>query len=113
MLGKIGPNDQNKEILTQQAGVEKVQNGLKNNPYANIDKGLLIDETNISDEAMNLWERELDVKKFAKLAMSDPDDKSADELVIAQVLDGSLSIDDEEGLFALLSNDKFLNDIAG
>lgn len=113
MLGKIGQNNQNKEILTQNSQIEKVQNGLNSNPYANIDKGLLIDETNISDMAIHLWERELDVNKFTQLAMSDPEDTSADELIAAQVASGGLSIDDEEGLFALLSNDKFLKDIAG
>lgn len=112
MLGRIGQNDQNAEILTQNSEIQKV-GAAKNNPYSSIDKALFIDETSISDDAMKLWERELDVNKFAKLVMSDPEDKTADELVMAGVLNGDFSIDDEDGLFELLSNDKFLKDIAG
>lgn len=109
MLGRIGQNDQNSEILTQGSNVEKVQNGLKGNPYANIDKNLLIDETNISDDAMKLWERENDIKKFTKLALSDPEDNSAEKLVKDA---GAEFIDDKEAFYNLIKNQKFLEDIA-
>lgn len=111
MLGKIGQNEQNKEILTQGAALEKVQ-ASKSNPYSEIDKGLLIDESSISDDAIALWERENDVRSFAKFVMPDPvEDKVAEELVKKQGLDRVLSVDDDETLFELLSNDKFLEDL--
>jgi len=111
MLGKIGQNEQNKEIVTQNAALEKVQ-AAKNNPYAAIDKGLLIDESSISSDAIALWERENDVRRFAKFVLADPEeDKIAEELVRKQGLDRVLSIDDDETLFELLSNDKFLEDL--
>ena len=108
MLGKVGQGDQNnKEILAQNAEIMGV-GAVKEGKYSKIDKNLLIDETNISQDAIKLWEREMDVQRFTRLALSDPDDKSAEALVKAQ----KLSIDDDEALFALLDNQQFLSDIA-
>ncbi len=111
MLGKIGQNEQNKEILTQSTALEKVQS-TKSGSNSAIDKGLLIDETSISQDAIRLWEREIDVQKFTKFVLSDPDDKSAEELIQKQGLEGVLSVDDNEAIFNLLNNDKFLEDLA-
>ena len=77
-----------------------------------IDNDLFVDESNISDAAIKLYERERDVKKFTELALSDQDDTSADALVISKALSGEISIDDDEAIFSLLSNEDFLNELA-
>ena len=111
MLERIGQKEQNKEILTQGAALEKVQ-AAKSGPYSAIDKGLLIDESNISKDAIALWERENDVRRFVKFVLPNPEeDKSAEELVRKQGLERVLSVDDDETLFELLSNEKFLEDL--
>ena len=80
--------------------------------YNTDDSDLFVDESNISDAAIKLYERERDVQKFTKLALSDMDDKSADALVISKAFDGDISIDDDDAIFSLLSNEDFLNEIA-
>ncbi len=112
MLDRIGQNEQNKEILTQGSALERIQTG-KSNPYSAIDRGLLIDESSISNDAIALWERENDTRRFVQFVLADPEeDKAAEELVKKQGLDKVLSVDDDETLFELLNNDQFLKDLA-
>ena len=51
------------------------------NPYQNVDKGLFIDETSISREAFQMYQKDLDVKNFTNLALSDPEDTSHNDIV--------------------------------
>lgn len=112
MLKGLSGQDFINKSLIQQNDVEKI-NTNKKNPYSNIDKKLLIDETNISNEALKLYERDLDIKKFSSLAMSDPENLSHNSLVAQNVF----SIQDEsfenkiiEGIF---DNKTFLRDLFG
>lgn len=109
MLNGINQNTSS-EILTGSSAVERMQNGLATNPYKN-DRNFLIDETNISSTAINLWEKELDAKRFTHLVTSNPEDDWAERLVQENVLKGKFSIDDTEDLYNLLNNDNFLKDV--
>ncbi len=109
MLDRIS-NDRNEAI--SQSSISKISSLGSQGIYDNDDNGLFVDESNISDAAIKMYEREMDVKKFTKLALSDFDDKSADALVIAKAFDGDISIDDDDAIFSLLSNEDFLNEIA-
>lgn len=81
MLNNI--NDNNKDNLLQSPlsngmlGTNSVRfinrNAYSSNPYS---QGLYVDKTDISDKAMQLIERDNDIKKFTKLAMSDKNDNS-------------------------------------
>ena len=51
----------------------------------------------LSEHALNLYEKTSDVKKFAKLALSDPENNDCDDLVAK--------------LFDLSENEKFLRDL--
>jgi hypothetical protein len=57
-----GVNNLNDELnnsqLDKQIGVNGVITNPINNPYKNLDKNLLIDETAISTEAINLYQKE-------------------------------------------------------
>lgn len=109
MLDRIS-NDRNEAI--SQSSISKISSLGSSGIYENDQNGLFVDESNISDAAIKLYERERDVQKFTKLALSDADDRSADALVISKAFDGDISIDDDDAIFSLLSNEDFLNEIA-
>ncbi len=109
MLDRIS-NDRNEAI--SQNSISKISSLGSSGIYNTDDSDLFVDESNISDAAIKLYERERDVQKFTKLALSDMDDKSADALVISKAFDGDISIDDDDAIFSLLSNEDFLNEIA-
>ena len=77
--------------------------GYNTNPY--------VDKTEISSNAMELFQRDLDINKFTKLATSDPEDKS----YIAQVQklfdDGVIDAYEDDVLSDLVNNDKLWEDI--
>ena len=110
MLRGLSNQDNITKNLIQQNDVEKL-GAVKRNPYSNIDKNLLIDETSISNEAMNLYQRDLDIKKFSALAMSDPEDFSHNSLVIENIFgkqDESFENKIIEGIF---ESKAFLKDL--
>lgn len=87
-------------------------NPIKNNPYSNADKSLLIDETAISTEAVKLYEREQDVKKFTNLALSDADDLSHEEIIANLFNKGCTDPFSDEVLGQLSINQNLLDDLA-
>ncbi len=112
MLNGISAQELANKNLVQETDIEKIQNKNKN-PYAEIDKTLLIDESNISKEAIKLYQRDLEVKKFTNLALSDPEDTSHNKLVMEKVFqadDGEFSEKVIEGMF---NNRNFLKDLLG
>lgn len=112
MLNRLSGQDLINKNLIQNSNVEKLSTD-KKNPYADVDKNLLIDETNISNEALNLYQRDLDIRKFTSLAMSNPENLSHNSLVLQNVF----GVQDEtfentliEGIF---NNNTFLKDLFG
>ena len=82
MLNGINHNDElNNTQIDRQLGVNGVVTNPINNPYRNNDKNLLIDETAISNEALNLYQKDRDLQHFTNLAMSDPTDMSHEEIL--------------------------------
>lgn len=75
---------------------------------------LLVDETNISNDAMALYERDQDIQKFTALALSDMDLVNEDsQRVLDKVFNISATMRDEEFAESLLQNDKFRSDLLG
>ena len=112
MLNGISAQELANKNLVQETDIEKIKAKNKN-PYAEIDKTLLIDESNISKEAIKLYQRDLDIKKFTGLAMSDPNDTSHNKLVMEKVFqadDEQFSSKIIEGIF---DNREFLKDLLG
>ena len=112
MLNRLSGQDLINKNLLQSNNIEKLSIGTRN-PYADIDKNLLIDETNISNEAMSLYQRDLDIKKFTTLAMSDIDDLSHNTLVAQNVfnkMDSNFENTIIEGIF---NSKTFLDDLFG
>lgn len=112
MVNGINLNDElNNTKLSEQIGVSGVVTNPINNPYKNIDRNLLIDETAISKEAVNLYEKEQDIRKFSSLAMSDPQDLSHEDIISNLFSKGVADPLSEEALDSLSSNPKLLEDL--
>lgn len=113
MLDRINLNDElSNSQLNSQMGVSGVATNPINNPYKNIDRSLLIDETAISDEAVNLYQKEQDVKQFTSLAMSDPDNLSHEEIIANLFSNGVSDPFSDESIQELAGNQKLLDDLS-
>lgn len=116
MLNNI--NDNNKEDLLQSPlsdrtlGTNNIRfvnrNAYSSNPYT---QGLYVDKTDISDMAMQLVERDNDIKKFTKLAMSDADDNSHIALMDELFAQGISDPFEEDILSALSENSDLWDDL--
>ncbi len=109
MLDKI--LNTNSETVSQSQNLDRINQIGVTNPFEKASSDCFVDESNISQEAIQKYERELDVKKFSDILMQ-YDEKDALEEVLRQVFDGTISIDNDEFLSELLTNKDFLNDIA-
>lgn len=112
MLNGISAQELANKSLVQETDLEKIQTKNKN-PYADIDKTLLIDESNISKEAIKLYQRDLDVKKFTGLAMSDPQDTTHNKLVVEKVFGAEDEKFDNTVIEGMFNNRNFLKDLLG
>lgn len=111
MLNSVN-NDLNSGSLDNKISVSGVVTNPINNPYKNMDKSLLIDETAISDEAVNLYQKEQDINQFNKLAMSNPDDLSHDQIIAGLFSEGGVSDPLSDEMAGVLSrNEKLLEDL--
>ena len=109
MLDKI--LNTNSETVSQSQNLDRISQLGATNPYEKANSDYFIDESDISSEAFKKYEHEVDVKKFSDILMQ-YDEKEALEEVLRGVFDGSISIDNDEFLSELLTNEDFLNDIA-
>jgi len=113
MLNGVKLNDElNNSQLNGQMGVSGVVTNPINNPYKNVDRNLLIDEGAISNEAVNLYQKEQDVKQFNALAMSDPQDLSHEDIISNLFAKGVSDPYSGETLSALAGNQKLLEDLS-
>lgn len=65
----------------------------------------------LTKTAVNMYERKADIKKFTKLALSDPENTSHNKLVAALFSHGIINAEDEEKLLKLSDNGRFLKDL--
>lgn len=112
MVNGINQELNNNSQLDGRIGVSGVVTNPINNPYKNIDKSLLIDETAISDEAVNLYQKEQEVNKFNALAMSDPEDLSHEEIIANLFGNGISDPLSDEAIEELSGNQKLLDDLS-
>ena len=112
MLKGLSGQDLINQNLIQGNNVEKLTSA-KKNPYADIDKNLLIDETSISNEAINLYQRDMDIRKFGSLAMSDPENLSHNTLVAQNVFSLQDSSFENKVIEGIFNNKTFLKDLFG
>ncbi len=113
MLNGVNLGDElNNAQLKNQIGVNGIVTNPIKNPYEKIDRTLLIDETAISNEAVNLYQKEQDVKQFSALAMSNPEDLSHAQIIANLFEKGVSDLFSNESISALSNNQKLLNDLS-
>ncbi len=112
MLNRLSGQDLINKNLVQSGEIEKTVLG-RGNPYSNIDKNLLVDETDISNEALNLYQRDLDIRKFTSLALSDPANNDCNLLVMENVFNAQDDVFDNKVIEGIFSNKTFLKDLFG
>jgi hypothetical protein len=113
MVNGINLNDElnSSSLDSNRIGVSGVTTNPINNPYKNIDKSLLIDETAVSNEAVNLYQKEQDVKQFNSLAMSNPEDMSHEEIIANLFNSGASDPLSDEMAGKLSGNQRLLDDL--
>ena len=112
MLNRLSGQDLINQNIVKNNNIGKLANSGKN-PYINSDQNLLIDETNISNEAIVLYQRDLDIKKFTSLALSNPENTNHNNLVaenVFNIMDSDFENKIIEGIF---NNKNFINDLFG
>lgn len=65
----------------------------------------------LTKTAVNMYEKQADIKKFTKLVLSDPENTSHNKLVTALFSHGIVNVEDEEKLIELSDNRRFLRDL--
>ena len=112
MVYGVNANDElNNSKLNGNDGVSSIVTNPIHNPYKNLDKNLLIDETAISTEALSLYQKEQDIKQFNALAMSDPQDLSHEEIISNLFNNGVSDLLSDESVEGLSENPKLLDDL--
>ena len=107
-------NENNKEILyNSHLNANKIVNlsQLRSAYNRGKDKNPYVDKTEISSNAMELFQRDLDINKFTKLAISDPEDKSYILRVNELFKDGVVDVFEDDVIPELAKNRKLLNDL--
>ncbi len=79
------------------------KSGYNNNPY--------VDKTEISANAMQLFQRDLDIQKFAKIASENPEDLSYMEQIQDLFSQGVVDPFEEDVLSELVTNSKLWDDL--
>ena len=79
------------------------KNGYQKNPY--------IDKTEISANAMQLFQKDLDIRKFAKIASENPEDLSYLEKMQELFSEGVVDPFEEDILSELVTNSKLWDDL--
>ena len=79
----------------------------KNNGYNNT----YVDKTEISSSAMELFRKDLDIKKFTQIAMSDPEDKSYLSRMQELFAEGVIDAYEDDVIEELVTNSKLWDDL--
>ena len=85
-----------------------IRSSLQKNNYA---KNPYVDKTEISANAMQLFQRDLDIKKFAKIASENPEDLSYMEKIQELFADGIVDPFEEDSAANLVTNSKLWDDL--
>ncbi len=111
-------NDNNKDFLYN-SQLEKQSNIINlASVKANMNKSLFnksmnpyVDKTEISANALELFQKDLDINKFNKIAMSDSEDFSHIEKMKELFKDGVVDVFEDDVLSQLVTNSKLWDDL--
>ena len=88
--------------------IANIRSAYKKNAYAS---NPYVDKTEISADAMKLFQRDLDIKKFAQIASENPEDLTYMEQIQELFSDGVVDPFEESALSKLVTNSKLLDDL--
>jgi len=100
---------QRQESLNSILGSNIIKN--KSNGYGAQNQDLLIDSTDISKTAVDMYQRELDIKNFTKLATSDQENTSHNDLVEKLFAKGVVDVFEDNIIASLSQNKSLLQDL--
>ena len=113
MLNNITGKDNFNNVKDQSAIAQTGMNTYSNKKVQD-KSAFFVDETDISKDAMTLYERDLDIKKFTNIALSDFDSIDNDRTRVFDRLFSIVSeMRDSEFAESLLSNEQFKKDLLG
>ena len=85
------------------ANAQKSAYAVNNNPY--------VDKSEISANAIELFQKDCDINKFNKLAMSDSDDLSHLDRMSELFSEGVIDVFEDDVLSSLVTNSKLWDDL--
>ncbi len=88
-------------LASVRANLQK--SGYSSSPY--------VDRTEISSNAMELFQKDLDIKKFTKIASSDPEDTSHLAKMQEIFKEGVVDVFEDDVLSSLVTNQKLWDDL--
>ena len=89
-------------LASVRANLQK--SGYTSNPY--------VDNTEISSSAMELFQRDMDINKFTKIATSDKEDTSHIERVKELFKEGVVDVYEDDVFSSLVTNQKLWDDLS-
>jgi len=116
MLNGIYNNENisnNANYVSRENNIAQVSDAQKKYATSPFKNSHFIDEMQISSEALNMYQKEMDIKKFANLALSDENDSSHLDLIDKAFSNGALSPFTDDNLEDLLNNQRLWDDING
>ena len=90
-------------LAALKANLNKSAYTVQSNPY--------VDKTEISSSALEMFQRDRDINKFTKLAMSDPEDMSHLARMNELFADGVVDVFEDDVLSNLVTNSKLRDDL--
>ena len=90
-------------LAALRANAQKNSYSINNNPY--------VDKTEISSNAIELFQRDCDISKFNKIAMSNPEDLSHLEMMNELFSNGVVDVFEDDVLSDLVTNSKLWDDL--
>ncbi len=90
-------------IAALRANAQKSAYTINNNPY--------VDKTEISANAIELFQKDCDINKFNKIAMSDPNDLSHLDMMNELFSQGVIDVFEDDVISNLVTNSKLWDDL--
>ena len=90
-------------LAALRANAQKSAYSINNNPY--------VDKTEISSNAIELFQRDCDINKFNKIALSDSEDLSHLDRMTELFSQGVIDVFEDDVLSSLVTNSKLWDDL--
>ena len=105
-------NVSNNGYINRDTNIAQVSDAQKRYATSPFKNSHFVDEMQISSEALNLFQKEQDIKKFTSIALSESDNSHLD-LIDKAFSKGVVSPFTDDSLEELLNNSKLWDDISG